>query len=250
LGAAVTSSISGKRLHPMVEQYLSYIKGLPLTEERGEQPHAEMTKERGHTAVAVRPWRAATARLSESLQFVRTLGEQDLAQLAVEWGRYSRILQVNPEHQYRCRRLKQNEIFSAVYENMYRTFTGVSELTSNWQRLEVTGEEATYSSLLQCEYFKATLKDKCYYSIGAVKSDLQLFQVVWIVPPKKRWVASSSSAVPHSVLDICLQFFEPWAMDPLQSDDRLPAVIETTRPNYSPKICFFFETWVVGNSQE
>ena len=219
-------SIASKSIDSRIEVFLGYIKELPLTEERGEKPHAGMQTNKAHTAVAVRPWRAATARLPESLEFYRSLSMQAKASFSLEWSRYGRVVQVDPACAHRHPKLKTKDLFGLVYESMYKRFIGSTPLVSDWQRAVETHEGDTFVTSSHTEYFKAALKARHYYSIGNTVGDVHIFQVVWLVPPKKRWVACSHLAVPHSSLDICLDFAKPQHIPIDISADTFPQAME------------------------
>ena len=63
----VDASIASGVMHRLVEQVFDRIRGTPVTEERGEEPHARMAGERTRALAALKGWHAATARQSEWL---------------------------------------------------------------------------------------------------------------------------------------------------------------------------------------
>jgi hypothetical protein len=185
LGKHVLSSIVSGIMHAEVWAYLKFIRELPLTEERGERPHAQMTAVKGPNK-ANRPWRAATVRLPDSLEFVGGLDEADTEKIALEWDRYGRIVQTNPAKEHRSLRQKPSELFEVVYEQKYKCFTGTATaLTSAWQKLESDREAIGFANLIKTEYFQSVMKHGHFYTVGDTRDDLQAFQVVWMVPREK-----------------------------------------------------------------
>ena len=235
----MASSIVSGIMSSTVLAYLQFIRELPLTEERAERPHAQMSAVKGPNR-ANRPWRAATVRLPETLEFVAGLDEVDIAKMALEWDRYGRVVQTDPARAHRPVKQKPATFFLEVYENKYKCFIGDTVLTTQWQKLETGRETTDFANLIQTEYFQTVMKPQRFYTVGETTASLQLFQVVWLLPPGKKWVVSSSKRVPHSPLDVCLRFLSPWTL-PLFADGHLPDVIEFSAAAGRAKVVEFLK---------
>ena len=94
-------SISSGVLHPLVIHELNAIKHLPLTEERAEGPHGVMSRQHKHAPASLYAWKAATARMKDSLGFLELLSRDHVRELYRNWSCCRRVLQVEPTLQER-----------------------------------------------------------------------------------------------------------------------------------------------------
>jgi hypothetical protein len=227
----VNESIRCGELHMFVNQKLNHIKKLPLTEEKAEGPHATMTRDADRAPSMTRPNKAGSTRLNAQLKFYDALDKEFQDQFAVEWPRFSRVLQVDPRRQWRPVALKFEAVCAKVYEADGEGYTG--PMVQSHKVANTATESSTYSILIKADWLRSVLQDKCFYTIGDERP-LKAFQVLWTIPPRGQIVPHSGSR-PRGVLDMKVADLGIWnEAGAFASGGGFPAKLEVfTRPDYA-----------------
>ena len=209
LSNSVDRSIASGVMEPQVIDFLAAIKKCPITEERGESGHARMSREKFRCPPGARPWKAATARLNEQLAFYDKFDPQHKDMFASEWDRWKRLGQVNLDVQNRGLGESSAALARRVYtaEGWLKQYQGDPAATA-WLGGETVAHHTTCAEETKLEFIRSFLKEKKFYSINEGPSTV-VFEVVWVVPKKKRSVPSS---VPRhrGVCCMMLQFYYIW----------------------------------------
>ena len=196
LKALVDESIDSGRLHHDILVALEPIEKAPLAEDRGEQTHAEMSKEATRARVGKRAWHASSMRLPQNLlEFEGLTGNQKLL-FSIEFQRVRRILQVDP---LKAHRRQRNLTTTRCNEHVYRSSMDVAvfgaDVTAKSAVPEQSVLELTSSGKSKAEYLNIVLKRGGYYSLGPSDDvEFVLFQLVWRVSAKLKGVSIAAQS--------------------------------------------------------
>ena len=152
-------------------------------------------KQKQRCPAAQRPWQAASARLPSELQYYDHLYPEHRELFDVEWRRHTRLLQFDEAKRFRSKRISPQLFYSAVYEPQWCISCGDAQNPrSSWQRSDPF-EHTPYSSIIRTEYIKSILKERAFYSIGSTLDTIKLFKIIWLIPPRKKFVRTSEMMV-------------------------------------------------------
>jgi hypothetical protein len=203
------SSIASGSIHPVLDKFLDRIRLLNLTEERGEETHAKMTRQHMHAPSGLRPWKGASARLLQQLAFYEdNLYPNEKEQFAANWPVHKRILQTRlGAKRLRPVQLSRRTVYNRLYEHDFSHISRSCEL-SPYQQSDGRAASSR-EDMIHIAHARGLLQTREYYTLGNDVKALKCFRVLWLIPPKKKWVRSGATK-DRSDMDICIQYNSMW----------------------------------------
>jgi hypothetical protein len=202
LAGRVAESIETGILHADVAERLEEIRMMPIAEDRGEQPHATMSKEHGRARSARREWHACTARLDDIVAEFKDFEEHDRRRYGREYADVRRVCQADPSKQHRPQR---GLTMRACKQMVYRSAVTVPLFSIDVKATSPIPQRAVetmdYGAKTRTEYIQMALQHGKYYSLGPLGDfEFTVFQLIWQISPKLKFVpiaAHNESTLPY-----------------------------------------------------
>ena len=192
-----------------LDQFLKGIEEAPMTEEKGEKPHAGMSKEKVRARHASRPWFSATERLPDNFYMYDHMSTDKQELFAKEWGIHKRVLQTNAHREFRNKRISDRKFWTTVYRcsTSCGHFDGARAVVGN--RADPASLKAM--DLSRREVLKSALEPNTFYTIpkNGGEIPLECFQVIWVVPRNKKFVYTAQHAM-RGILEVGITKHDFW----------------------------------------
>ena len=148
-------------------------------------------------------------RMPRNLQLYDGFSTDERATFHREWLVYKRIGQVSTNHMGRGVRLTHDKLALLIYDctsgssvKSFKTCVEAAKLCPNDQC-----QPQYRDAVVHGEYLRASLVERGFYTLGLEMPFLHIFQVVWSVPNKKKFMRVGQQQKRLGPYDCMLQHF-------------------------------------------
>ena len=174
---------------------------------------ARLQSEHNRAPAATRLWLSSNLRLDDNIAEYRLYDDALKQCFASDFLLVKRIVKTDVKTAHKPVKIRFRQLCELVYRSKLGVpgFESLMEIDGDFGKTIV--EAMTQTQMTRAECFKQLLTAKDFYNIGPCDEEgyvLTFFKVIWIVPPRAKWVMKGES-VPW--LRVSIHYFHAWNPD-------------------------------------